>query len=61
MDNDTNRMIFTDTGGAQRTFPLIATKKHKYKEIKALLERASELLDTAYVAHLENRLKKRRK
>ena len=34
------------------------TKKRKYKEIKALLERASELLDQAYVAHLEKRLKK---
>jgi len=41
MDNDTNRMIYTDTGGTERTFPLIATKKHKYKEIKALLERVS--------------------
>mgnify|MGYP006096111817 FL=1 len=34
------------------------TKKRKYKEIKALLDRASELLDQAYAAHLENRLKK---
>ena len=31
------------------------TKKRKYKEIKALLERASELLDQAYTAHLAKR------
>tara|TARA_B110000093_G_C12858915_1_gene362552 strand:- start:261 stop:386 length:126 start_codon:yes stop_codon:yes gene_type:complete len=37
------------------------TKNRKYKELKALLDRASELLDQAYVAHLEDRLKKRRK
>jgi len=34
------------------------TKKQKYKKIFKLLNKASVLLDQAYAAHMEKRLKK---
>ena len=34
------------------------TKKQKYKELRYLLNKASEMLDNLYTAHLEDRRKK---
>lgn len=33
-------------------------KKHKYKKLRFLLNKASEMLDKLYTAHLEDRQKK---
>ena len=34
------------------------TKKQKYKKLRSLLNKASEMLDNLYTAHLEDRRKK---
>ena len=36
------------------------TKKHKYKELRFLLNKASEMLDNLYTAHLKDEAKEAR-
>ena len=44
----------------EKRMSYLTTKKQKYKLLRSLLNKASEMLDNLYTAHLEDRRKKRK-